>query len=71
MNWLIITGLSVATISLPFILFEIGKCSVRRDLRKNIIELEKIKENSNQEITALIDIHFEELKKLDMFLKEK
>ena len=52
-------GLSVAT---PFLLFE---------LIKNIRELEKMKENSNEEISAIIDIHFEELKKLDMFYKEK
>tara|TARA_R110002012_G_scaffold24851_1_gene82599 strand:+ start:9973 stop:10191 length:219 start_codon:yes stop_codon:yes gene_type:complete len=61
-------GLSVAT---PFLLFELGKCHMRRELIKNIRELEKMKENSNEEISAIIDIHFEELKKLDMFYKEK
>jgi len=43
---------------------------MKRELRKNINELMKIKETSNEEISALIDIHFEELKKLDMFYKE-
>jgi len=60
-------GLSVAT---PFILFQLGRCHMKRELRKNINELMKIKETSNEEISALIDIHFEELKKLDMFYKE-
>ena len=68
MNWFWIAGLG--TLFTPIILFQIGKCHMRRELRKNILELSKIKENSNEEISALIDIHFEELKKLDKSLLE-
>ena len=38
---------------------------MKRELRKNILELEKIKETSNEDLSALIEIHFEELKKID------
>lgn len=63
MNWLWIAGLSV--ISMPMVLFEMGKCHTRRQLRKNILELQKVKENSNEEIAHLIELHFDELKKID------
>tara|TARA_R110002012_G_scaffold284754_1_gene475652 strand:+ start:275 stop:490 length:216 start_codon:yes stop_codon:yes gene_type:complete len=71
MNWLIIGGLSVLSFATPIILFEIGKCSVRRELRQNINELKLIKENSNEELSALIGLHFDELKKLDKSLFSK
>jgi hypothetical protein len=67
MNFWIIGAFTVLS---PMILFEIGKCHTRRELRKNILELQKIKENSNEEISALIEIHFEELAKLDKSLKD-
>lgn len=70
MNWFWIAGAMAGTLFTPIILFQIGKCHMRRELRKNILELSKIKENSNEEISALIDIHFEELKKLDKSLLE-
>ena len=66
MNWFWIGGISFAIMSLllsPFILFELGKCSVRHRLRENIKELEKIKRDSSEEITELINIHLEELDK--------
>jgi broad-specificity NMP kinase len=69
MSWFWI-GLSSFGLFAPMILFEIGKCHTRRELRKNILELQKIKENSNAEISALIEIHFEELSKLDRSLKD-
>ena len=61
-------GLSVIT---PLILFQLGKCHMRRELIKNIYELEKMKDNSNEEISAMIDIHFEELMKLDESLFDR
>jgi hypothetical protein len=54
----------------PFMSCDEGKSQIRRELRKNILELQKIKENSNEEISALIEIHFEELAKLDRSLKD-
>ena len=63
MNWFWIGGISFAIMSAPFILFELGKCSVRHRLRENIKELEKIKRDSSEEITELINIHLEELAK--------
>ena len=60
-------GLSVVA---PILLFQLSKCYMRRELIKNIRELEKMKENSNEEISAMIDIHFEELRKLDKSLLE-
>ena len=66
MNWLVIGGLSIMVA--PIVLFQIGKCHIKRELRKNILELQKIKENSNEEIAALIEIHFAELEKLDTSL---
>jgi len=68
MSWYWIAGLS--GLFVPMILFEIGKCQTRRELRKNNLELQKIKENSNEEISALIEIHFDELAKLDRRLKD-
>ena len=52
-------------LALPFSLFELSKYHMKRELRKNILELEKIKETSNEDLSALIEIHFEELKKID------
>ena len=57
-------GLSVIT---PLILFEVGKCSVRYRLKKNIEELKEIQKNSSDEITELINIHLEELEKCGIF----
>lgn len=68
MSWIWIT--LAGTLFTPIILFQIGKCHMKRELRKNILELSKMKENSNEEISALIDIHFEELEKLDKSLLE-
>jgi hypothetical protein len=67
MSWFWIVG---GILISPMILFEMGKCHTRRELRKNILELQKIKDNSNAEISALIEIHFEELSKLDRSLKD-
>lgn len=66
MNWFWIVGLS--GFFTPIVLFQIGKCHTKRELRKNILELQKIKETSNEEIAALIEIHFAELEKLDTSL---
>jgi hypothetical protein len=63
MSWYWIAGLS--GLFAPMILFEIGKCHIRRELRKNILELQKIKETSNEEMAHLIEIHFDELQKID------
>ena len=63
MSWFWIGGISIGLISAPLILFELGKCSVRNRLRQNIKELEKIKRDSSEEITELINIHLEELEK--------
>ena len=52
-------------IFIPIGLFELGKWSVRRQLKENIIKLEEIKENSNDEMTSLIQIHLDELEKID------
>ena len=57
-------------LALPFSLFELSKYHMKRELRKNILELEKIKETSNEDLSALIEIHFEELKKIDKGLLE-
>lgn len=67
MNWLWIGAISVSLMSAPLVLFEIGKCSVRYRLKKNIEELKEIRKNSNEEITELINIHFAELEKCGIF----
>ena len=61
-------GLSVVV---PSSIFLLGKWSMKRELRSNILKLEEMKKESNEEISALIDIHFEELKKLDKSLFNK
>jgi len=66
MNLLWIAGIS--GLITPFILFELGKCHTRRALRKNVLELENMKETANEEISALIELHLEELRKIDMGL---
>ena len=64
-------GLLGFSVIAPLILFQLGKCHMRRELIKNIYELEKMKDNSNEEISTMIEIHFEELRKLDetLFVK--
>tara|TARA_R110000772_G_scaffold11488_2_gene35909 strand:- start:855 stop:1082 length:228 start_codon:yes stop_codon:yes gene_type:complete len=57
-------------LAIPIGLFELGKYHMRRELNKNILELQKIKESSNEDLSALIEIHFEELKKIDKGLLE-
>ena len=69
MFYYILGGIGLSVI-VPLTLFELGKCHMKRELRKNIVELEKIKESSNEDLSALIEIHFEELKKIDKGLLE-
>tara|TARA_R110000796_G_scaffold231526_1_gene349464 strand:+ start:119 stop:349 length:231 start_codon:yes stop_codon:yes gene_type:complete len=69
MLYYILGGIGLSVI-VPLTLFELGKCHMKRELRKNIVELEKIKESSNEDLSALIEIHFEELKKIDKGLLE-
>tara|TARA_R110000824_G_scaffold159311_2_gene333632 strand:+ start:710 stop:943 length:234 start_codon:yes stop_codon:yes gene_type:complete len=64
MIYYILGGIGLSVI-VPLTLFELGKCHMKRELRKNIVELEKIKADSNEDLSALIEIHFEELKKMD------
>ena len=57
-----------ALLAIPIGLFDLGKRHMRRELRKNIVELEKIKAfhtETNEDLSSLIEIHFEELKKID------
>ncbi len=63
--WSVVSVICVSSILFPITIYQMGKCSVKRELRKNIIELQKMKENSNDEISYLIDIHLNELKKID------
>ena len=53
--------------SFPLVLFELGKWSIRKDLKKNIEALKEMKETSNKEISGMINIHLEELEKLKVF----
>ena len=60
-------GLLISSVLLPFAIFELGKLSIRKDLRKNIEALKEMKKTSNKEISGMIDIHLEELDKLGIF----
>lgn len=53
--------------SFPLVLFELGKWSIRKDLKKNIEALKEMNETSNKEISGMINIHLEELEKLKVF----
>ena len=63
MSWFWFGAISFGLMSAPLVLFEVGKCSVRYRLKKNIEELKQIQKDSNEEINELINIHLEELEK--------
>ena len=66
MNGLVfVGGLLGVGIGFPFLIFQIGKCSARYNLKKNIERLEGLKNASSEEINALIEIHLQELRKID------
>lgn len=67
MSWFWFGAISISLMSAPLVLFEVGKCSVRYRLKKNVEELKEIRKNSNEEITELINIHLEELEKCGIF----
>lgn len=71
MSYLYVAGFLGLSVISPIVLYQVGKCHMKRELRKNIDELMKIKENSNEEISALIELHFKELKKIDRGLFDK
>lgn len=55
----------LCVIAFPVGMYHLGRWSVRRQLIKNIDNLKQLKEESSEEIQGLIEIHLEELKKLD------